>query len=118
MHFVRRFLLRLEAGLRELVDLEDVFYFEAAGSDTIVRLRERDERVDVRPLEDIEAALKDSPDFFRVHRSYLVNLDWVRFIRVRERRQDWELALDPPVNKVIPIARGLHKAVLKTLGEV
>jgi hypothetical protein len=41
----------------------------------------------------------------RVHREYAVNLRRVALIRPRPSGRDWELKMEPPVNRVIPIAR-------------
>jgi DNA-binding LytR/AlgR family response regulator len=43
--------------------------------------------------------------FLRVHREYAVNLRRVALIRPRPSGRDWELKMEPPVNRVIPIAR-------------
>ncbi|MCH8339195.1 MAG: LytTR family transcriptional regulator DNA-binding domain-containing protein [Chloroflexi bacterium] len=45
-----------------------------------------------------------SSPFFRVHRSYVVNLN--RVLELRSRGDDeWELKMDPPVSKVLPVSR-------------
>jgi len=55
-----------------------------------------------------------TPPFLRVHRSFVVNLDRVRQIR-RRPSGDWELRLDPPVNKLIPVARSRTKALFRAI---
>jgi DNA-binding LytR/AlgR family response regulator len=99
-----RFLLHLAPGLRQVVDLEDVFFVEAGGDDTRVRTRAARVLRDVRPLKEIEPLLVPR-GFLRAHRDYLVNPDRVRQVRRRDRGEDWELKLDPPVNRVLPVSR-------------
>jgi DNA-binding LytR/AlgR family response regulator len=54
--------------------------------------------------------------FVRVHRNHAVNLALVRELRRREGSDDWELKMEPPVNRVLPIARGELEGVLARLG--
>lgn len=56
--------------------------------------------------------------FFQSHRSYAVNPDRVSEVRRRERRRDWELKLEPPVNRVIPVGRSHLAALWAVYGEV
>jgi DNA-binding LytR/AlgR family response regulator len=47
-----------------------------------------------------------SPALLRVHQSFLVNPDRAYAIRPRsEGSRDWELVMEPPVNRVLPISR-------------
>ena len=55
-----------------------------------------------------------TPAFVRCHRKYIVNLNWVRSITPRSPR-DFELRLDPPVNRRIPIARNRLEDIHKIL---
>jgi DNA-binding LytR/AlgR family response regulator len=99
-----------------MVDVDDVYYVESVGHDTLIRLARRSKLKSVRPLADIERLLVPR-GFARVHRSYLVNLDRVREVRLRRGDDnDWELKLDPPVNTVLPIARNRLESLRKTLG--
>ncbi|MCD4749105.1 MAG: LytTR family transcriptional regulator DNA-binding domain-containing protein [Thermoanaerobaculales bacterium] len=54
----------------------------------------------------------------QVHHSYAVNPDRVSEVRRRERRRDWELKLEPPVNRVIPVGRSHLAALWAVYGEV
>ncbi|MFV2045177.1 MAG: LytTR family transcriptional regulator DNA-binding domain-containing protein [Anaerolineales bacterium] len=56
-----------------------------------------------------------SPPFFRIHRSYIVNLNRARELRARGER-DSEIKLDPPVNKVLPVSRTAYSKLRKLLG--
>jgi ABC-2 type transport system ATP-binding protein len=55
------------------------------------------------------------PAFVRCHREYIVNLNRVRLITPRNTR-DYDLHLDPPVNRRIPIARDRLEQIRKILG--
>ena len=55
--------------------------------------------------------------FSRVHKSYLVNLDRVREVRLRKGDDnDWELKLEPPVNSVLPVGRAHLVGLRRVLG--
>jgi DNA-binding LytR/AlgR family response regulator len=99
-----RLLLHLGPGERRLVALDEIYYLEAAGEDSRVRLRSRTLLTDTRPLGEIERLLAPH-GFFRAHRDTLVNLRRVREIRRRAGSEDWELKIEPPVNRVLPISR-------------
>lgn len=109
-----RLVLHLADGLREILDADDVFYLEAADEETIVRLRGRRERVDVRPLGDLLAKVEHC-GFVRIHRSYAVNLRKVRFLRRRPDSRYWEVKLEPPVNRVLPVSHGAYAALMAAL---
>ncbi|MGB6366682.1 MAG: LytTR family transcriptional regulator DNA-binding domain-containing protein, partial [Thermoanaerobaculia bacterium] len=46
-------------------------------------------------------------DFLRISREAAVNLRRIRDIRLRPSGRDWEVKLEPPVNKVLPVSRSL-----------
>ena len=100
-----RVLLHVRDGLRRVVDIDDVYYLEAAGDATRVRLRSAKVLLDVRRLGDLLPAFEPR-GFLRIHREYAVNLRRVREIRRRDRGRDWEVKLEPPVNRVLPVSRG------------
>ena len=97
--------------LRVPVDPNDLYYLEAEGEDTLVRLRSKRGLQDVRTL---GALLKEFTPygFLRVHRHHAVNLARIQDIRRRKGREDWELKLDP-VNGVLPLSRGQVGKVFK-----
>ena len=99
---LRRFPVRNAPGRAILLDREDIFYIEATGDDSLVRAARKQRYPHVEPLEDVEARLP-SPPSFRIHRSYIVNLD--RVYKLRSRGDgEWEVKMDPPVNKVLPVS--------------
>jgi ABC-2 type transport system ATP-binding protein len=56
-----------------------------------------------------------TPAFVRCHREYIVNLNRVRSLAPRKGR-GYDLRLDPPVNRRIPIARDRLENIRKILG--
>jgi DNA-binding LytR/AlgR family response regulator len=110
-----RVLLQLGPGERRLLDPADVYFLEAEDEDTRVRLRSSRALTDVRPLGELET-LFTPHGFLRVHRNYLVNLRRVREIRRRAEGDHWELKLEPPVNRVLPISRNRLHEVWVRLG--
>ncbi len=55
-------------------------------------------------------------DFFQIHRSWAVNLRRVREIRPAPEG-GWEVKLDPPVNRVLPVSRRRISALWERFGE-
>ena len=99
-----RVLLHIDDGLRRLVDPAEVYYLEAVGDATDVRLRSARPLVDVRPLGELLPAF-EGHGFLRIHREFAVNLRQVREIRRRGQGRDWEVKLRSPVNRVLPVSR-------------
>ena len=111
-----RILLRLEPGMRRAIDPDDIFFLEAIDDDTHVRTRRAERLVDVRTLGELEPIFRRW-GFLRIHRDYLVNLERVRQVRRRRSGDDWEIKLDPPVNRVLPVGRTALHALWKAFGE-
>jgi DNA-binding LytR/AlgR family response regulator len=107
-------LLHVSDGLRELVNVDDVFYLEAVGDETRVRRRGARTLVDVRPLGEL-LPLFESHGFLQIHRSHAVNLRRIRQLRRRERGRDWEVKLEPPVNRVLPVSRDAYPSLVAAL---
>jgi len=99
-----RILLRPADSLLVPTDPADVYYLEAVGGETLVRLRSTPPLKDVRPLGEIFPHF-ERHGFHRVHRNHAVNLGRIRLIRRRKGSLDWELKLAPPVNRILPISR-------------
>jgi DNA-binding LytR/AlgR family response regulator len=104
----RRLAVETRDGTALLFDPAQVFYLEVDGHDTLVRTARRTPY----RIADLLSRLP-SPPFFRCHESFVVNLARVRSIEVAGR--DRRLRLDPPVNRLLPVARGrlaaLHRAL-------
>jgi DNA-binding LytR/AlgR family response regulator len=110
-----RVALHVDRNTRRLVDPAAVFLLEAEGAGTAVRLAGRTPLRDARSLGEL-AGVFEPYGFVRVHRNHAVNLALVRELRRREGSDEWELKMEPPVNRVLPIARGELKTVLALLG--
>ena len=100
-----RVVLHLGDGMRRVVDAADVYYLEVRDEDTSVRLRSARPLVDVRPTRQLLPYFLPH-GFLQIHRQYVVNLRRIRLIRRREDGRDWEVKLEPPVNRVLPVSRG------------
>lgn len=111
-----RLLLHPAPGLRRAIDPGDIFFLEATGDDTRVRTRGAHPLIDVRPLGELERILIPW-GFVRTHRNYVVNPERVREVRRRTRGEDWELKLDPPVNRVLPVSRSALGSLWAAFGE-
>ena len=99
---LRRFPARGEPGRSILLDRDHIYYIKAEGEDSLIRTGRRKRYAHVEPLKKVESRLP-SPPFFRIHRSYIVNLDRVHELRSRGNGE-WEVKMDPPVNKVLPVS--------------
>jgi len=93
---LRRFPARGEPGRAILLDREDIYFIEADGDDNLIRTARSKRYPHVEPVETAEGRLP-SPPFFRLHRSYIVNLNRTYDLRSRAGG-DWEVKMDPPVN--------------------
>ncbi len=101
--FELRFPVKSEPGRVVLLERDQIFYVEAEADDSLIRTARKKLYRHSERLDQVEARLP-SPPFFRVHRSYVVNLN--RVLELRSRGDDeWELKMDPPVNKVLPVSR-------------
>ncbi len=113
-----RVLLHLADGRRPPQDPREIFFVEADRGDSLVRLRGRKRLRDVRELGEIEELLAPH-GFFRIHRDTLVNLRRVRDIRPAGDGggDGWEVKLDPPVNRVLPVSRRRASDLFAAFGE-
>ena len=66
-----------------LIDLDDIFYIKADLDEVIVKIKDADAYVR-RKIGDLEALLCGK-NFFRVHRSYIINVDKIRSMRSVEQ---------------------------------
>jgi DNA-binding LytR/AlgR family response regulator len=112
----RRVLLHLQDGRRVPLEPEEIFLLEARGDETELRTRGRRRLRDVRALGEVMERLP-AGTFLQTHRSVAVNVDRVTEIRRRPNGRDWELRLEPPVNRVLPVARGRLGALWEAYGD-
>ena len=111
-----RILIHISRSEHRVLDPEDVYFLRASGGETEVRLRSRIPLVDVRPIGEV-APLFEPFGFVRIHREQAVNLARIRVLRLQADGRDWELKLEPPVNKVLSIARDRLAGLRAALGE-
>jgi DNA-binding LytR/AlgR family response regulator len=111
-----RIALHLSRDRRRVVDPADIYLLEAVGATTRVRLRGAGALRDVRRLAEL-LRLLPAPGFLRVHRNHAVNLRRIRELRRRRGSDDWELKLEPPLNRVLPVSRGELDGLLAALGD-
>ena len=111
-----RVLLHLERDLRRVVDVGAIYSLEATGETTRVRLRSARELRDTRSLGELMAVVS-AFGLVRVHRNHAVNLSHVAEIRRRDAEADWEVALEPPVNRVLPVGRTYLARLWAAFGE-
>jgi DNA-binding LytR/AlgR family response regulator len=111
---VRRLPVKGADGSIDLIEIDAIFYLEAQGEDTLIRTKRKKPYKSLQRLGELANKLP-APAFVRCHREYIVNLNRVRSIIPRKSR-DYDLRLDPPVNRRIPIARDRLEKVRKILG--
>jgi DNA-binding LytR/AlgR family response regulator len=111
---VRRLPVKGADGSIDLIEIDGIFYLEARGEDTLIRTKRKKLYKSVQRLGKLAPKLP-TPAFVRCHREYIVNLNRVRSLTPRKSR-DYDLRLDPPVNRRIPIARDRLDEIRKILG--
>jgi DNA-binding LytR/AlgR family response regulator len=109
---LNRILIQHSDGRRIPVEPAEIFYLEAEAHDTLVRLRSKRRLRDDRSMGQLEKLLGDYY-LLRVHRNFVVNLRRVAEIRARKKGEGWELKMEPPVNRVIPIGETYEAALWK-----
>ena len=99
-----------------MLDVDNLYYLESEGHDTWLRTFRRTRMKSVRSLAALERILRPL-GFVRIHRSYMINPDRVREVRMRQGDDnDWELKMDPPVNVVLPVGRAYLARLRSSLG--
>jgi DNA-binding LytR/AlgR family response regulator len=101
-------------GSIDLIEVDGIFYLEAQGGDTLIHTRRKKPYHCVQRLKELALRLP-GPAFVRCHREYVVNLNRVRSLIPRNSR-DYDLRLDPPVNRRIPISRDRLEEIRRILG--
>lgn len=110
-----RLLLHLADDRRQPIEPADIYLVEAEEGNTRVRTRHAEPLVDLRQLSEL-LPLLELHGFYQINRSQAVNLRRVREIR-RTPDDAWELKLDPPVNRVLPISRRRVAGLWECFGE-
>jgi DNA-binding LytR/AlgR family response regulator len=109
----RRLAVETPEGTTLLFEPSQVFYLETEGHDTLVHTARKKPYRSTRRMADLLTRLP-GPPFFRCHESFAVNLARVRSIETVGR--DRRLRLDPPVNRLLPVARGRVASLHRALG--
>ena len=81
---------------------------EADGDDTIIRTRGKRTLRDVRKLGEL-VPMYERHGIQRIHRNHAVNLRRIREITRRADGEGWQVKLQPPVNRVLPVGQ-THEA--------
>lgn len=110
---VRRLPVKGADGSIDLIEIDKIFYLEARGENTLIRTKRKKPYKSVQRLGELARKLP-APAFARCHREYIVNLNRVRSLTRRNSR-DYDLRLDPPVNRRIPIARDRFENIREIL---
>ena len=116
MTLLDRVLIHLSDYRRLPIDPATVYYLEAAGDETIVRRRSARTVRDVRSLGELLPAFEPY-GFRRVHRGFAVNLRRVREIKRRKEGDAWQLRMQPPVNRLLPIGPTHLAALWEAFGD-
>lgn len=111
-----RVLLHLGRDRRRAVEPRDVYFLEAEGETTLVRLRSARRVRDGRALGDLLKALP-AGHLVRVHRNHAVNPRHVLEVRRRDAAKGWEVKLEPPVNRILPVGRTFLTRLWAAFGE-
>jgi len=97
-------LIHVSRTERVPVDPAKVYLIETAAGNSLIRLRGKVALEDLRPIGEISPFLGPH-GFARIHREFAVNLNRIRRIRLQEYGRDWEVQMEPPVNRILPVAR-------------
>lgn len=92
---------------------EDILYFEADGMYTNVFLKDGDKKLICKPLKIFVEQLQEEDLFFKCHRSYLVNLQYV----VEFSRKDGD-QLIMSNQKSVPISKSNKENFLKVVQQI
>ena len=95
-------LLDLARRVRRVVNAADLYYLEAQGDETDIRFRAARPLRDVRSIAEVLGAL-GTQAIVRIHRNHAVNAG--RVLEIRPAGSGWEVVLEPPVSKVLPVSR-------------
>lgn len=96
------------------IPIKDIVYFESSGRKINIHLKDNKMEIFNGKLDNVEIKLSNSPSLFlRIHKSYLVNLSYIRAISGKKARLINEL--------VLPISDdrkdNVRKQYVKCLGE-
>lgn len=67
-----------ELGNRHIVDLKNIVSIEASGAYSVIHLKENEKITTSKNLKYFEGILSTEPSFFRSHRGWIINLNFVK----------------------------------------
>jgi two-component system LytT family response regulator len=82
------------------VSHDDIILFEADGMYTKVYMKNNESQLICKPMKHFVDQLEDKPIFYKPHRSFLVNL---KYIKELSKKDGFHLIMEN--NKTIPIAK-------------
>lgn len=92
----------MKNGQKIIVDLDEVIYIESFGRKICLYYENNTKDEFYQKLKDLESRLKDGR-FFRCHRSYIINMSYVKSVKRKE------VVLKN--NKMLPVSKGNNKAL-------
>lgn len=96
---LNRIALPLSDSLR-FVDLTNILYLEAEGAYTHVILNDKSKLLISKKLKEFENLLSDNKNFFRIHRTYMINTD-----AIKEYTKADGGSITMSNNDIVPVAR-------------
>lgn len=76
-----------------IINLSDILYFESKGAYTEIKMLGGEKHMASKNLKVYSDILKDHPDFVRIHRSYIINKNFIKSI-IRDRHINQVQMLD------------------------
>lgn len=92
------------------VPLNDIYYFEADEMYTKIHYAKNKSDIICKPLKHFEQQLEGNHFFYRLHRSYIVNL---KHLKELNKKDGYQITLDN--NATIPISKSKHQKFLKMI---
>lgn len=90
------------------IPLNEIYYFEANEMYTKMYYSKNKSEIICKPLKHFEQQLENNHFFYRVHRSYIVNL---KHLKELHKKEGYQIILDN--DSTIPISKGKHQEFLK-----
>jgi two-component system LytT family response regulator len=95
------------------VSHEDILLFEADGMYTKVFMKNNESQLICKPLKHFVEQLEDKPIFYKPHRSYLINL---KYMKELSKKDGFHIIMEN--NKTIPIAKEKKDEFLQFIQEI
>lgn len=109
---LNKIILEVPKGIL-FVSHEDILLFEADGMYTKVYLKNNENQLICKPLKHFVEQLDDKPIFYKPHRSYLINL---KYMKELSKKDGFHIIMEN--NKTIPIAKEKKDEFLQFIQEI